>query len=111
MGRWASVDPLAHKAPGWSPYRFGFNNPIYFVDPDGQYELPAAQAKKYQRLNHYLKNGIQDIANNKQIVGALKKYGEFTDKQINEVLTYGKGPKINVTDLKDAYGEFSPGTS
>jgi len=32
---WMSVDPLAEKYPGWSPYAYVFNNPLKFVDPDG----------------------------------------------------------------------------
>ncbi len=37
---WLSVDPLAHMAPGWTPYRFCFNNPINVIDPDGLIEQP-----------------------------------------------------------------------
>ncbi len=33
---WLSVDPLADKLPGWSPYAFCINNPIMYVDPDGR---------------------------------------------------------------------------
>jgi len=40
-GRWLSVDPLAAKAPHWTPYRYGFNNPIRYYDPDGRWEWDA----------------------------------------------------------------------
>ncbi|MFA7688213.1 MAG: RHS repeat-associated core domain-containing protein [Moheibacter sp.] len=35
---WLSVDPLAEKASNWSPYRFGFQNPIKYTDPTGMWE-------------------------------------------------------------------------
>jgi RHS repeat-associated protein len=38
LGRWHSVDPLAEKACDWTPYRYGFNNPVKFVDPTGMAE-------------------------------------------------------------------------
>ncbi len=105
LGRWHVPDAMSNKAPSWTPYRTFFNNPIMYVDPDDQSELPAAQAKKYQRLAHYLKNGVQEIANNKTIVAALKKYGQLTAKQIKSALEWGKNPSINVTKLSGANGE------
>jgi RHS repeat-associated protein len=35
---WLSVDPLAEDAPGWTPYRYCFQNPIRLIDPDGRFE-------------------------------------------------------------------------
>ena len=33
--RFISVDPLASKYPGWSPYVYTLGNPVKYVDPDG----------------------------------------------------------------------------
>ena len=34
-GRWMSVDPLAEKYPGWSPYNYGIDNPLLLIDING----------------------------------------------------------------------------
>jgi RHS repeat-associated protein len=39
IGRWFVSDPLAEAAPGWTPYRYGFNNPMLYTDPTGMFEF------------------------------------------------------------------------
>ena len=36
LGRWLSIDPLTAKYPNLSPYNFANDNPVLFVDYDGE---------------------------------------------------------------------------
>src|SRR5699024_1821389 len=57
LGRWMNVDPLGELAPSWTPYRYGFNNPMRFVDPTGLFET-RAEARSYRKENN-IKGKIQ----------------------------------------------------
>jgi hypothetical protein len=85
MGRFTIVDPLAHKYYSLSPFAYCANNPIKFIDPDGQKIVLAGTAAERQvTLTH-----LQRLTNDKLSIrkdGTLiitKLGGENSSKTLN----------------------------
>lgn len=85
IGKWMSVDPLADLAPGWTPYRYGFNNPILYTDPVGLFESKAA-AKDYAKENGIKTGWFRD---NKIVENSDGTWSIDNKKEHSSISDYG----------------------
>ncbi len=76
---WLSVDPLAEKYPGFSPYAYVFNNPVMFVDLTGMqgevvnFDGPGHPPKKLNLNKSYKKIPFTQAQDNIKPVDKIQK--------------------------------------
>ena len=93
LGRWLSVDFFASLYPNLTPYRSMFNNPINFIDNDGNIELPLRGTYVIQKnTSTYIKD--QKVYNRR--TGWIYQTGYFeSSTQTDEYKAYVKKVDAN----------------
>ena len=108
LGRMLSVDKKFKLAPDWSPYRFGMDNPILIIDPDGNFEIPIHKqitetAAKQQKLTAKQVADLSKGVQNADYYGFHKDYHFDGRKNFTEILQTWIDVTKNIKSRGDDY--------
>ena len=103
VGRFKSLDAYQIISPTISHYSTCDNNPIIFIDYNGDYRMSPRQQKKYPELTNVLKNIQSAIIQDPNLKNAFLNSTNLTIEEANSILEWGKGPKISVKSMS-SYG-------
>lgn len=109
-----STDPLQAKFPYQSPYVFAGNDPVLFIDKNGEYKVSAENEANYKKdyplIMKYLATQIEyDISNSEKIInGLIHTNPNITANTIKSMAKWGGGPEIQFVEKPgEGYSEYA----
>ncbi|MFY7936926.1 MAG: RHS repeat domain-containing protein [Flavobacterium sp.] len=111
---WLSVDPLAEEAPDWTPYRYGFHNPLKYIDPTGMLEddFVFDENGDFVRIDEndqpdklVIENSKTGERQNYSFADPVEDTQQIRDGIINKIIFVGES---DIKDMLSQQGAFTP---
>ncbi|MBE6226687.1 MAG: hypothetical protein E7121_06320 [Bacteroidales bacterium] len=112
IARWTTQDPLAEKYYSQSPYNYCVNNPVMFVDPDGNSIYSKVVKAAFKLGKAVYKNGIKSLVQASSyaetfadVIGDVNTLFDKEASGIEKTLAFGsllsEISPVSINDVKD----------